>query len=108
MILEERVYTIRTNLVDEYLALYEREGYEPHRKHLGDPVGWFVSEVGTLNQVKHLWRYASHAERETKRAALYADPVWLAFVPKTRPYIERMENRIWRSLPQFAGLERIP
>ena len=94
MILEERTYTIRTGLVQEYLALYEREGYAPHRRFLGDPVGWFTTETGTLNQVVHMWRYPSHAEREAKRAALYADPEWLAFVPKTRPYIERMENRI--------------
>jgi hypothetical protein len=97
MILEERTYTIRTGLVDEYLALYEREGYATHRHHLGDPVGWFTTESGTLNQVVHMWRYASQAEREIKRAALYADPVWLAFIPKTRPYIERMENRILRA-----------
>lgn len=94
MILEERTYTIKTGLVQEYLSLYESEGYTPHRKFLGDPVGWFTTETGTLNQVVHMWRYASHAEREIKRAALYADPTWLAFIPKTRPYIERMENRI--------------
>lgn len=94
MILEVRTYTIRTNLVGEYLALYEREGYVPHTRHLGEPVGWFTSEIGTLNQVVHMWRYTSHAERETKRAALYADPEWLAFVPKTRSFIERMENQI--------------
>jgi hypothetical protein len=41
-----------------------------------------------------MWRYASHAERELKHTALYRDPEWLAFIPKTRPYIERMENRI--------------
>jgi NIPSNAP len=94
MILEERTYTIKTGLVQEYLDLYEREGYATHRKHLGDPVGWFTTETGTLNQVVHMWRYASHAERETKRAALYADSLWLAFIPKTRPYIKHMENRL--------------
>jgi len=94
MIMEVRTYTIRTGLVAEYLALYEREGYAPHRRHLGDPVGWFSSEVGVLNQVVHMWRYDSHAEREQKRRALYADPEWLAFIPKTRAYIERMENQI--------------
>jgi hypothetical protein len=94
MILEVRTYTIRTGLVAEYLALYEREGFQPHTRHLGQPVGWFSSEIGTLNQVVHMWRYQSHAEREVKRAALYADPVWLAFIPKTRAYIERMENQI--------------
>jgi hypothetical protein len=94
MILEVRTYTIQTSLVAEYPALYEREGFKSHARHLGQPVGWFSSEIGTLNQVVHMWRYQSHAEREVKRAALYADPEWLAFVPKTRPYIKRMENQI--------------
>lgn len=93
-IFEERTYTIRTGLVADYLTLYEREGAPVHWKHLGDPVGWFSSEIGVLNQVVMIWRYDSHADRERKRAALMADPDWLAFLPKTRPFIERMENRI--------------
>ena len=97
MILEERTYTIATGKVAEYLALYETEGWGPHTRHLGEPVGWFTTESGTLNQVVHMWRYASHAEREEKRAALYADPEWLAFIPKTFPYIERMENRLLKA-----------
>ena len=96
MILEVRTYTIRTGLVADYLKLYETEGLATHSKHLGQPVGWFTSETGSLNQVVHMWRYDSHAERELKRAQLYADPVWLAFIPRTRPFIERMENCILR------------
>ena len=94
MILEERTYTIRTGLVQEYLELYEREGYTPHRKFLGDPVGWFTTETGTLNRVVHMWRYESHADREERREKLYADKDWLAFIPKTAAYIEKMENKI--------------
>ena len=41
-----------------------------------------------------MWRYDSHADREAKRAALYADQEWLAFIPKTRAFIEKMQNRI--------------
>lgn len=93
-IVEIRTYTIRVGLVAEYLALYHAEGYGPHCRHLGEPIAWFQSEVGELNQVLMLWRYDSQAERETRRAALYADPEWLAFIPKTRSYIEKMENRI--------------
>lgn len=95
-IFEQRTYTIRTGLVQEYLQLYHREGFDVHCRHLGPPVGWFFTEVGELNQVMMMWRYDSHADRETRRDRLYADPDWLAFVPKTAPYIEKMENRIIR------------
>lgn len=97
MILEERTYTIVTGKLAEYLDLYEREGYGPHTRHLGEPVGWFTTETGTLNQAVHMWRYDSHADREQRRAVLYADPEWLAYIPKSFPYIERMENRLLRA-----------
>ena len=41
-----------------------------------------------------MWRYDSHAERELRREKLYADADWLAFIPKTGAYIEKMENKI--------------
>ena len=94
MILEERTYTIRTGLVQEYLALYEREGYAPHRRFLGDPVGFFVTEVGTLNQVVHLWRYDSMADREQRRAKLAQAPNWGDYLDAATPFLLRMENRI--------------
>jgi len=37
------------------------------------------SEIGTLNQVAHIWAYSSHVDREKRRLALEADPAWTAF-----------------------------
>ncbi|MCX7339069.1 MAG: NIPSNAP family protein [Hyphomicrobiales bacterium] len=93
-IIELRTYTIRTGLLHEYLKVYHQEGFEIHCRYLGPSIGWFHSEVGPLNQVLMMWRYDNHAEREQRRERLYADPDWLAFVPKTSAYIEAMENRI--------------
>lgn len=93
MIIEKRVYTFRPGTVQEFLALYEREGLNIHTKYL-PLVGYFVSEIGTLNQVITMWRYESMADREEKRARLYADPEWIAFGPKTTPFIQRMETMI--------------
>lgn len=93
-IFEMRTYTIRVGLLQEYLRLYHEEGHDIHCRFLGPSVAWFYSEVGELNQVIMIWRYDSHQDRETRRERLYADPDWLAFIPKTRAYIERMENRI--------------
>jgi len=33
-------------------------------KHCGEPVFYATTEVGQLNQVVHVWKYASQAERE--------------------------------------------
>jgi NIPSNAP len=93
-IFELRIYTIRPGMLQDYLKFYHREGFEIHCRFLGPSIGWFYSDVGPLNQVMMMWRYDSHAEREARREKLYADPDWLAFVPKTAAYIEKMENRI--------------
>ena len=93
MIIEKRTYTFHPGKVQEFLALYEREGLPLHTKYL-PLIGYFVSEIGTLNQVITMWGYQDMGEREAKRAALYADPEWIAIGPKTTPFIQKMETMI--------------
>lgn len=95
MIVEKRTYTFHPGKVQEFLELYEREGLPIHTRYL-PLIGYFVSEIGTLNQVITLWGYADMAEREEKRARLYADPAWIAFGPRTTPFIRKMETMILR------------
>ena len=42
------------------------------------------TEVGPLNQVVHVWKYASQADREKKRDALMADPAFKEYLAKSR------------------------
>ena len=93
-IFEIRTYTIKPGLLQDYLKFYHQEGFEIHCRYLGPSIGWFYTEVVTLNQIMMMWRYDSHAERELRREKLYADADWLAFIPKTGAYIEKMENKI--------------
>lgn len=93
-IFEMRTYTIKVGLLHDYLRLYHDEGFAIHCRSLGPATAWFYSDIGELNQVMMIWRYDSYAQREERRDKLGADPEWLAFIPKTRAYIEKMENRI--------------
>ncbi len=79
MIVEIRTYTAVPGRAGEFLKLYEELGLALQQKHLGGLMGFYVSEVGELNQIVHLWRYASLAERETRRAQLEADPSWAVY-----------------------------
>lgn len=96
MIYDVRVYTCRPGTVPAQLKLYEEHGLAVQTKHLGQPVMYGVSEVGELNTYTHVWAYASHAERETKRAAMQADPEWHAFLAKAREagYIVAQRNQV--------------
>jgi len=93
VIIEKRTYTFHPGKVQEFLALYEAEGLALHTKYL-PMIGYFVSDIGTLNQVVTMWGYKSMAERDKLRAQLYSDPAWIAFGPKTTPFIQKMETMI--------------
>jgi hypothetical protein len=94
VIVEERTYTLEVGKVPEYLRLYEEEGLAIQTRILPRMVGYFSTELGTLNQVVHLWAYEDFEERTRKRAELVADEHWQAYVAKVRPLILHQENRI--------------
>ncbi len=99
MIVDIRTYTTHAGKLNVWLALYEAEGYPVQVKHLGEPVGYFMSEVGMQNQVVHIWKYESMADREKKRAAMQADPAWQAYLKKSAEagYMHHQENKIMKS-----------
>ena len=80
MILEHRTYTFRPGTVDGWLKKYEAEGLPVQKRHLNRFVGLYVSEIGTLHTTVLMWAYENLADREARRAAMYADPDWQKFI----------------------------
>ena len=74
MIVDVRTYTMVPGRLGAWLALYEAEGMPIHVRHLGQPIGVFTTDVGTVNQVVFFWGFGSQADRERRRDALEADP----------------------------------
>lgn len=108
MIVEERIYVLHTWVdMNEYLEIYEREGLSVQRPILGGFLGYFRTEVGTQNQLVHLWGYSSADDRERRRAILAANPQWLACLKKIRPMIMTMENRIMYPV-SFSPIRTLP
>jgi hypothetical protein len=104
MIIEHRTYTVAQGRMEEYLALYERAALPLQLKYLGHLVGFFTSEIGPLNQVVHLWRYDSLADRETRRARMNADPEWRAYVKSIAGMFVSQESKILNPT-QFSPLQ---
>ena len=94
MIVEERIYRIKAGRLQDYLALVREEGLAIQQPVLGRLVGYFVTEIGALNQVVHHWAYEDLADRGRRRSALAAKPEWQAFTRKLSATIDSMENRI--------------
>ncbi len=100
MIVDHRTYTLRPGTIKDYVELYRKEGLPVQSRHLGQPLGWYVSmDIGPLNQIVHLWAYEDLADRARRRAALQADPAWQAFIAKGAEMIVQMENKILHPAP---------
>ncbi|MEP6812201.1 MAG: NIPSNAP family protein [Actinomycetota bacterium] len=94
MIVEQRDYHVITGKLNELVKLYETEGIELQKRHLGNLIGAFATDIGALSTYTTLWGYDNFAERETRRAKLLADDAWKAFLAKIQPLIHTQQNRI--------------
>ena len=96
MIVEQRTYTVHHGTMATYLERYERYGLPVQRRHLGPLLGFYVTEIGPLNQVVHLWSYESLADRERRREALFADPDWKSFMEMNVGSFTQQEVKIMK------------
>jgi hypothetical protein len=94
MIVEQRTYTLHPGKVPDWINLYQSEGYEMQVSCLGRMVGYFMSELGTLNQVVHLWAYEDLEDRRRRREVLVAKAEWQALLQKLLPLVREMESKI--------------
>ncbi len=94
MIVEQRDYHVFTGKLNELVGLYNDRGIEIQQRHLGGLVAAFTTDIGALSTYTSLWRYDDFAQRETRRAALQADPEWREFLASIQPLIHTQHNRI--------------
>jgi hypothetical protein len=94
MVIEERTYTLHPGKVQEFLEHAETLGLPVLKRHLGRLIGYFHTEIGTLNQIVPLWAYEDMGERERRRAACAQDPEFARYAAAVLPLIQKMENRI--------------
>ena len=69
MIVDLRTYTLVPRKMARYLELFETHGLPVMRRHGLELMGYYVSHIGPLNQVVHLWRYDSFAVSPTWRGS---------------------------------------
>jgi hypothetical protein len=67
MIYEIRTYNVKPGLVAEYQKRFA-EGLEVRSKY-SQMYGMWHTEIGPLNQIVHIWSYASLQQRAEVRAA---------------------------------------
>jgi len=102
MYVEERMYRLKIGSAPEYFRNYQELGMQVQLKHLPHMVGYYVTEIGGLNTVVHMWAYDSLDQRDRCRAAMQADPDWQAYLAKSRPLMEAQEARVMKCAPFFV------
>ena len=98
MFIEIRTYRLRNGTIPAYLAAVA-EGIAIQRRHLGTLLGYYASEIGPINQIVHIWAFASLDDRDAHRTRLNADPEWIAFLPRIRDLIEAADTKFMKPAP---------
>lgn len=93
MIVELRTYRLKVGALEQYTRLYRERGYALQAGALGEPIGWYTVDGGTLSTVISLWRYDNHEDRAQKRARLAANPDWQTYLRDVSPLFEAMDNQ---------------
>ena len=96
MIVDVRTYTLVPRMLPRYVALFETHALPVMQRHGLELIGYYVSVIGPLNQVVHLWRYDNLADMERKRTARDADPDWGAFLALTEGLVSMQDDKIMR------------
>jgi hypothetical protein len=99
MIVDLRTYTSKPGSLAAWLKLYEGQGWPLQLKYLPKCVGFYMTDVGVLNRVVHLWEYADIAERERTRGAMEKDPEWEAFRVQSPGHFVAQETAIMKPVP---------
>lgn len=103
MIVEQRIYTFHPGKLPVFLGLYEEEGRAVQMAYLKHLLGYYVTESGPLNRSIAMWGYPSMQARMDRRAALFADPRWIAYLDKVRPLMISQESVLLRPTPFYEA-----
>jgi hypothetical protein len=103
MLYDVRTYVCRPGTIKAHLAIYEQYGFETQKRHLGEPVLYLQTETGNPNCYVHVWAYKDAQDRETRRAAMQADPDWQAYGKRSMEagYLESQNNQLMTRVSFF-------
>ena len=95
MIHELRIYTVWPGQVPAFLKLAEERAMVIRGNDYGTCEGYWFTEVGTLNQIAHMWSYEDLNARQEIRTRLGQNPEWIKdYASQVRPLIRRQQIRL--------------
>ena len=98
-LVDHRIYTIRLRKMPEFLDVFNRLAMPILRETLGEPLGFYVSHIGPLNQFVHLWGYDDLADYERRCLARDTHPSFPAYLSASEHLIVAQETRLIKAVP---------
>jgi len=99
MIYELRTYTVKPGTLGDMVKAASTISYEIRGDNYGKLEGYWMTEIGPLNQVLHMWSFASFEERARLRAELAKIPRWGSeYVSLIRPLLIRQDVRLMNAV----------
>jgi hypothetical protein len=97
-LVDHRIYTIRLRKMAEFIDVFDRLAMPILLETLGNPLGFYTSQVGPLNQFVHLWAYESLADYERRCQMRDAHVGMPAYMAASEHLIVAQETRLIRSV----------
>lgn len=95
-IVDHRIYNITPRCMPKFLEVFDQLAMPVLKKHLGEPLGFYISHIGTLNQVVHLWGYDSLDDYEKRSFARDTDPDFQIYLKASEGLVTSQVNQILR------------
>ena len=103
MIYELRTYTTPAGKAPELARLSGEVGRPIRGNEYGKLEGYWLTEIGALNQVHHLWSYNDLNHRAERRAALGENADWKnKYLTQAGPLILRQDIRLLNPMKPLA------
>ena len=104
MIYELRTYTVKQGTVQDVAKNAGTVARGIRGDDYGKLEGYWVTEIGPLNQVMHLWSYKDLNERARLRGELAKNARWNnEYLPLTRPNLIRQDIRLLNVVKRTGG-----
>lgn len=94
MIIDHRTYLFHPQQAATFVKLIEDGGKDVIAPMLPHLRGFFITEVGRLNEVVHLYAYDSFEQRAAIRAQVRTSPGFPDFAARVTPLLVSQESKL--------------
>lgn len=90
---ELRTYSVKPSCMEKYVQLTKNK-YHLRKSH-SKMIGFWLTNIGGVNEAVHIWEYDNLSHRASVRAALGADRTWkVEYATQAHEYFDRQHNQL--------------